>query len=325
MLNIADPEYSGVREPFLGLGVIEKFISGQRVIKEAKKIFKKDPFQRIHLMDNFGIVNRMVAKSFSSIPVSVSAMAYQKNNLLYNHYLYLCYDHPNLTVIPYSLAYCNKLLELGIKEERVFHIPWGVPESKSTLTLEEKKKMKISLNLPDNKPLFLWAGYIQQIQRRDFLIALKAVEDALKSGLNAIFYFAFKPENFERDFYRFNNLQNSIYVTSTDIKKFDILKKSADIFYSPIFNKDCINAPPLTCIEVLSLGIPALTTDVAGAEKVISNGKTVYMVNSHEELLEKMFVIAKEYKKMIPYCREKIRNLYNIKNTTQRYLNLWFF
>jgi hypothetical protein len=53
-------------------------------------------------------------------------------------------------------------------------IPWGVYKSNISVALvsnAEKMEIKKILGIIPNKPLILWAGYIQQIGRRDFLYA----------------------------------------------------------------------------------------------------------------------------------------------------------
>ena len=49
---------------------------------------------------------------------------------------------------------------IGIDKYRINYIPWGVKPNDNKL-VGENKKSKLKLLLPINKPLFLWAGYIQ--------------------------------------------------------------------------------------------------------------------------------------------------------------------
>jgi len=274
-------------------------------------------------MDNLGFANRVIAKS-TPTPVSVSAMAYQgKNNLMYDRYLFLSYNHPNLIVVPYSLSFTEKLCQIGVDRARVKCIRWGVPISKTLQRREERKRAKRSLNLPENKPLIVWAGYIQQIQRKDFLFAVNIAEKIQKQGIDAVFYFAFKQGHFEKDFVTFHKPDKLFYVKPTTTEEFNILKHATDIFYSPVVNKNCILAPPLTWIEFLNLGVPILTTNIPGADEIISNKKTEYLVDSQEELIKKLSLLIKEYENFIPYCYEKVSSAYNIKNAAEQYLNLW--
>jgi len=306
------------------LGVIEKTLNGKRICNELKKLYIEHSYDHIHLMDNFGFINRIIAKN-APTAVSVSAMTYQgKKKLLYENYLRLSYNHPNLKVVPYSSAFARRLTQIGVSESRIVHIPWGVRLPSQVSTVENRKKTKALLSLPVNKPLFLWSGYIQQIQKKDFLFAIDVAKQALEKDLNGTFYFAFKPGSMEKDFISFNDPGKGIFVTTTQAKEFDLLRSAADIFYSPVVNKNCILAPPLTWIEFLSLGVPILTTNARGADEIIIDGKTGYIASSNDELIEKIFIIADTYKEISPYCYEKAFTSYNIKNTANEYLSLWY-
>lgn len=305
------------------LGVIEKLLTGIRLSRELQKLYKSNPYDHIHLMDNFGFSNGIIARN-SPVRVSVSAIAYQgKPKAIYDPYLRVSYNHSNLTVVPYSLAFCKKIALLGIKKNKIVHIPWGtkVPDHKPTLAA--RKRAKSLLSLPLDKPLFLWGGYIQQIKKKDFLLAIEVAMNALRKGFEGLFYFAFKPKSIEKDFAGFNKPEEGILVKETTTEEFNLLKLAADIFYSPIANKNCIVAPPLTWIEVLSLGVPILTTKAGGVEEIIIEGKTGFIAKSNDALIKKIFDIKDEYKNMIQYCYTKALNSYNINDIAGKYLKLW--
>ncbi len=309
-------------------GIIEKSLNIKSIIKELKSINKRKPITHIHLMDNFGAVNRIISGKAKKIgaTISVSAMAYQgKNPFLYHVYLRLSYKYPDLFVIPYSLSFKRKLLQLGLRNTQVKHIPWGIiMENNNSYKSYIRTTYKKKLGLPENKILFLWAGYLQQIQKTDFLFALKGAKSAIKKGLNAIFFFAFKPESFKKDIQEYNQPDAGIYVQPTSVEQFCLLKTASDIFYSPILNKKCILAPPLTWIEVMSSGIPILTTDVPGAKEIIVDGHTGFIAKNENDLILKMFEIKENFLTMSKYCKQKIINDYNIYDISKKYLELWF-
>jgi glycosyltransferase involved in cell wall biosynthesis len=300
-------------------GVIEKFLNIKKLRIELKYLYAQQPFSQIHLMDNLGFGNKFIA-SLQLAPVSVSAMAYKgENTWIYDNYLKQSYKHENLTVVPYSEAYSEKLIQLGIKKEKVVRISWG---ASSVLTSYDKGKIKKSLMLPGNKPLLLWAGYTQQIQKEDFYFALKTAKEALAKGLDVTFLFAFKPECYEKEFLGITQ-DRSIIVKPTQVDEFMQLRKCADILFSPVQNKRCILAPPLTWIEFLSHGVPIITTNVPGVSEIIVDGKNGCVGENEEELLSKMFSLIEKYSDMSSYCRKKIEESYNIQKSAQKYINLW--
>ncbi len=312
------------------LGIIEKLLNIKSIVKEMRAINKKNPFNHVHLMDNFGPVNRIISVEVKKIgigaTISVSAMAYQgKNPFLYHIYLRLSYKYPNLFVIPYSLSFKKKLIKLGLRNTQVKHIRWGkIMENHNSLKSNIKTISKKKLGLYDNKILFLWAGYLQQIRKTDFLFALKGAKSALKKGLDATFYFAFKPESFKKNIQEYHQPEAGIYVQPTSVEQFCLLKTASDIFYSPILNKRCIIAPPLTWIEVMSSGTPILTTNVPGVKEIIVDGNTGFIAKNENDLILKMFKIKENFLTMSKYCKQKIINDYNISNISNKYLELWF-
>jgi len=310
------------------LGIIEKRLDISSIANELKSVYREYPFEHIHLMDNFGLGNKTIVKvgRFFEAAASVSAISYQgKNLLLYHPYLRLSYRINNLSIVSYSASFRRKLIEIGLKENRVVHIPWGVVQSGCNYSsfINKKYMAKRDLGLSINKPLFLWSGYIQQIQKKDFILALNKAKEALDRGLDATFYFAFKPENKIENVKNLNNYGNRIIAKTTTMKEFALLKKACDVFYSPVCNKKVILAPPLTWIEVMSEGVPILTTDVGGAGEIVEDSKTGIIAKNNEEILDKLFEIRNCYKRMSDNCCRKVKEKFDIKRSAREYLKLW--
>lgn len=309
------------------LGLVEKMLDAQRINRKLREIHSSKPFSHVHLMDTFGFGNKSILKSvkFLNSTISLSLMGYQgRVGAIYHPYLRQCLKYPDLVVIPYSRNLRDKLLEVGLNPDNVIRIPWGVsPPGANNIISSENKNLKIKLNIPVDKPLFLWAGYIQQIQKKDFLFAVQNAMLALQKGLDAFFYFSFKPESFEKGFEKFNNPSIGIIVESTDVKKFTSLKSIADVFYSPVVNKRCILAPPLTWIEMMATGVPILTTNVPGAEEIVDDGNTGFIASNENDLVKKMLLIKQSFRSLRQACTEKIKYDYNIHNIAERYLDLW--
>ena len=301
-------------------GIIEKLLNGKEIYNELKKLYREVPYDYVHLLDNFGFGNRLIVKVPS--PVSVSAMSYQGKGIIYNNYLRLSYKVPNLKIIPYSYTYAKKMEQLGIHKDSLRCIKWGVNLHNQKQQLENRKKIAVSLSLPSEKPLFVWAGYIQQIQKKDFLYAIKVAKKALSNGINCAFFFAFKHE--DKKCFSLNDPEKGIFIKKTSVDEFDLLKQIADVFYSPIVNRKCIVAPPLTWIEFLSLGVPILSTNAGGVDEIVIDGKTGYIATSDDELLEKMFTITEKYSVMSSYCYDKVFTSYNIATAAKEYLDLWY-
>ncbi len=304
------------------LGVVEKVLNSRRILKELKKIYQEEPYAHIHIMDNMGFTNRIIAGKAPSA-VSVSAMAYQgRRERIYHKYLLLSYKHRNITVVPYSYSFAKKLQQIGIAKDKIKHIRWGVKVKKED-GYKYKERYKKKIGLDTDKPLFLWAGYIQQIGPKDFILAYDSAKKALKDGLPATFFFAFKREEKAKEFRNLNNAKQGIIVRATKVEEFALLRKAADVFYSPVYNKKVILAPPLTWIEALNEGSPIVTTDVPGADEIVDNGKTGYIAENHKGIDKEIFRISKCYKEMIDSCMRKVKNECNIEESADKYLKLW--
>lgn len=307
-----------------GLGVIEKTLQSIRIIKELNLIYKNEPYHHIHLMDNLGFVNRFIAKN-SPVPVTVSAMAYQgkRPQWVYHKYLRISFNHDNLTVIPYSQTYYNRMVSLGIDVSRVLWIPWGVKLQNGNIYREEEKnKLLATLGLISNLPLILWTGYIQQIGKKDFLFAYHTARKSIVKGLKATFYFAFKPENFETEFTNYHHPEENIWVKPTTVAEFNLICQASNIFFSPIVNSQCIIAPPLTWLEMLNRGVPIVTTKVPGASEAITSGETGYLCASEEEMIHNLVNIVDRYRDMQSACLKVIKSKYNIEYIAKKYLQL---
>jgi hypothetical protein len=296
-----------------GFGVIEKILNVRSILKKLHRLHLEHPYDHIHLMDNFGFGNPLIAAN-AHTSVSVSAMAYQggKYNLIYNLFLKLCYSHANLTVVPYSMCYKEKLVNIGLSVKRICHIHWGVIPSNQT-----------KANRPAEKPLILWTGYIQQIKRVDFLYALRIAHLAIEQGIQASFYFAFKPESFEAGFEQCHDPENGITVKTTTVQEFAELRKNVAIMFSPVVGRSTILAPPLSWLEMLNAGVPIVTSDVPGASEAVIDGVTGCIANTEEELVSALFNVVGNYKVMGDSCRQHISKNYDIESCTQQYLELW--
>ncbi|WP_144011895.1 glycosyltransferase [Geobacter sulfurreducens] len=298
------------------VAVFDKLLNVRTILAKLRTIKKRHAYDHVHLMDNFGFGNIIIAK-YAKSSVSVSAMAYMGSRFLsfYNFYLKTSYSHSNLVVVPYTKTYKHKLVELGIREDRIEHIQWGVNNC-------EIQGLRFVANLR-TVPIILWTGYIQQIMRDDFIYALNIARTAIDRGLKASFFFAFKPESFEPTFAKYDDPYNGISVQSTTVDQFVELKQSVAVMYSPLVMRSTILAPPLTWLEMLSLGVPVVTTNVPGASEVLQDGINGYIAKSDEELILKIFCSVGNYKNMAQACIQSARDGYSSINSAHSYLKLW--
>jgi len=307
------------------LGVIEKYISMKKICSEMNSYFKEHPCQHIHFMDNMGIINRFIVQK-STHSFTVSAMSYQGKSpaFFYNIYLRISYRVKRLVVVPYNDIFNKKLIDIGINPENTCVIPWGVSQSNEAETTDEEKTIIMHrFGIPSNRPLILWSGYIQQINRKDFLYAYQIAKKALSHGLKATFCFAFKPESFESDFSSLSEPEKGIIVKSTSVDEFQNFKKCCHVFFTPVLNKKVILAPPLTWIELLSKGVPIVTTPVPGSENIVKPGNTGFLSWTADGLIHGINQAIINRSIMKSFCIETANYEFNVKNSAERYLQLF--
>lgn len=294
------------------LGVAAKTVDAFRLLAEMAAVHRELPYQHVHLMDNLGVANRLVAR-YARSRVSVTAFTYAgvRPCFMYDWFLRASFDHDNITVVSYSEAYREKLLQLGIGPSGVRRIQWGVSPDCA------------SVARPAGRPLILWSGYICPVGRDDFMFAHETARAALKGGLDAEFVFAFKPECYEPGFSEYHRPGGGISVIPTTGPEFDALRARADIFFSPVVRPDVIVGPPLTWLEMLAHGIPIVTTCVPGVTEAVREGVTGFVAGSKAEVKDALFTAASMYAGMGQDCRASIQDGYDIRESARMYFALW--
>ena len=308
------------------IGLIEKQLVVRRIVSELATILGDRPAQAVHLMDNFGPGNRLIARAVRKhgARLSVTSIAYERRGRrLYDRFLQLSYASRDLRVVALSHRLRARLRDLGVSAEAITHIPWGVAPGHVALS-GDRDEARRKAGIPPQVPVFLWAGFIQQVREADFELAYKLATESRARGLEATFVFAFKPETFRPSYGPLDRPDAGVRVMPTAPEEFAAVVAASDALFSPIFDRDCIVAPPLTWIEAMAAGLPVLTTDVPGAEELIDVGKTGYLASDEEQLIERLFLLADDHTRMTEACRAKVEADYNLDDIGQAYLAFWF-
>lgn len=81
----------------------------------------------------------------------------------------------------------------------------------------------------------------------------------------------------------------------------------------------------LKALQYMALGIPTVATNVGCTDRVIENGVTGFLVNSHNEWVEKILLLASNpdlRRKIGTAAREKVEKQFSIKANEQVYLSI---
>jgi glycosyltransferase involved in cell wall biosynthesis len=310
-------------------GLIGKQLMARRITAALAEVLHGSTGAHVHLMDNFGPANHLLARSARKhgASASVTAVAYERRGRpMYDWFLRLSYRVRGLGVIAMSATYSRKLRALGLARARVTHIPWGVrpadpvPTPGAGTATAARERLGVSLD----RPLVLWAGFIQQVREPDFELAYDVATQARASGLDATFLFAFKPETFRAEYADRHRPSAGIHVLPTPVDVFTDARAAADVLFSPIEARDCIVAPPLTWIECMSTGIPVVSTDVPGADELIVDGRTGYRAQDRKDLAAKLRLACAGYPDMGAACRAKVAAEYDLAKIGLAYRDRWF-
>ena len=169
--------------------------------------------------------------------------------------------------------------KLGINLDNIKIIYNGLDHKKFHST---KKKSK--------KPTILYFGRLMKYKRIDKLIEIFSKIVKLIPESELIIAGTGVVENELKEKTKKLRLENKIkflgYVS--DEQKSDIMKKSW-LFINP----SSMEGWGVTIIESNSLGTPAISFNVPGLKESIKNGKTGYIVNTDEEMIEKSIYVLK--------------------------------
>lgn len=303
---------------------LEHLLSFIRVRSLIHDLVDEYNITNIHCMDNFGPVMRLLQHWVSPIPLSVSAMGYYARGPLHDRYLQLCYNKMD-GIVPFSKAYRQKMLDLGLSEKQVYTIPWGrdINSLQESSTFEEREGLKRDLNIPPDCMVVFWTGFIQQIKEKEFYASLEIARQVIQLHKNVYFVFALKPECYAPRYQDFATPRIRILSTTNEI--FLRLLHSAEYLLSPITNTRSIATPPLTWIEAMSVGLPIVTNKVPGVDAVIEPGKTGFIAESVDAIPALLTVALSHPDKetIRQNARKHVMTHYSITNSSVGYQTLW--
>jgi len=170
---------------------------------------------------------------------------------------------------------------------------------------------------------FLWAGFIQQIGKEDFLRTILMARRVAETRHDVEFTFCLKPESFSHDFLKFQ--RPGIYIKQGD-ENFLRELSEYDALLSPVLNKDCTLAPPLTWVEALSAGLPLITTRTLGIDELLTNGYSALIFEDYASLeawlLEERDFFTKLYA-MRTNAQNEFMRRYSMEVVGHRYLKIY--
>lgn len=207
------------------------------------------------------------------------------------------------------------LVRAGCRPERLFVAPWGAKGVPDPIGSEAPGR--------DGRTRLLWAGFIQQIQEPDFLMAVGLARRVAEQRSDVEFTFCFKPESFRESYLQLE--RPGVRITRGGK---DFLRElgSYHALLSPVARTDTSLAPPLTWIEALSTGLPIITSRTLGVDELLTHGRSAILFGGYGDveawLLEEKDP-ASVLHSMRRYAREEFQSRYSMDIVGVNYLNIY--
>lgn len=300
-----------------------KSISLLKNLGQVNRIIKEENSHLMHFIDNYGPVMTLLKRK-TMPPLSTFAPTYNPNNQFYDHILKASLL-PFTKVITTTYAFKRKLVDLGLADDKVDVIRWGVDTNKLKPNRSMMEETREKLGISPCSKVILWSGFLQQIGFRELQYSLKIAEETLKQNNNCTFVFALKNAHFRKE--HLNYEKKGIKIVSTKSNS-DFLKlvNASDAFLSPILSLNSIVAPPLTWIECMACGVPIIATHAGGSDELVSDGQTGYLFNTTKEASQKIQTILTNenlHKTISEAARKKVCVEYDIRGIANEYLDVW--
>lgn len=295
-----------------------------RIVQEVRQQLREFRPDVVHFADNYGPAMIGLRAACGQVPLTISAPTYYRTSRLYDLFLQASFSSFNV-IVPFSDAYRQRLLELGIPPERVRRIRWGIDVDRlSPPSPAERSAARIKLGLDDGQFVVMWTGFLQQTNVADLQTALRTAEFALEHGPpGLVFLFCLKPEHYQESLKRFERPRLQVFGSA---ELFHAAMGSADLLLSPIQDTRSTAAPPLAWLECLAKGIPILTTDVPGTGEAVLPGVSGFAVHDQPEAGKRLLEIAEDptlHRRLRDGARQVAVERYSTTRALREYVDLW--
>ncbi len=322
-----DPEYTGSRFHKLPLSTIYKTYTLLHYLPMFERLIKKHQINVVHYMRIFGLLNSQLTQRYPEMLFSITVPTHIDRGFPL-HRFYHTIKNLGLQsmdkIVPTSRATMNRLEELGIEGEKLSVVPWSLKVVESQGFEDVAIRLKNQLHFESQDRIVLWSGPLQHTGSSEFYYALEIARRTTSQSKEFVFVFAFKPDKLKEEYREAATDIENIRILETDRHQFIALRKSADLFLSPICNLNRTVAPPLTWIEMMRCHVPVITTNIPGVDEIIEHGENGFIVSGSEDASKLLLALDKQ---AIRLAGEKsaayIDEHYNQNIIADQYADLW--
>ncbi len=274
----------------------------------------------IHLSDSIGPVTSVIKKIFNNIPVTITKPTVRLNKgLIYDLWVRLSLKSAD-GIFTFTKCASNRLKGMGVTENKVFVLPWGVFPKVKNLSNEEIYLIKKRYSCKNNEPLVVLIPraigkelyeYINDIKRISVLVPAK-------------FVFAIRPTRYLESF---SDIGNENVVVESGPSDFYNLLSVADIAIASNTSNVGMGSSsllPLAWMESMLRETPIFTNSAPGIEELVINGCNGIIYKNEEDLSAQLLkFIGKDIEHMKKNAKESICEKFNIKVISRKYSNYW--
>jgi len=316
-LSAEDPNFPSLWGDFEDINVeiyscnfsrIKGFISGKR---EISKFVKDHNIDAVHIYGFRGdcLVDSKISKSVVS---TINSNIFDDYTMLYGKFTgrIMAYLHIRALKGKTSIA-CSQFVadELEQRYKIKLNVIYnGIPCKQYTLTSKtEKLDIRKELNLPKEKRIFIFVGYL--IFRKDPITAIDGFlnSDISKNSLLLIIGDGPLMEDCKK---RCVNLSESVMFLGNQPSTLAYLKAS-DFYISSAYSEGL----PTSVMEAMGCGLPVILSDINPHKELVSSIKKwdyLFPINKPEILSERIKNITEDdYKELSEKCRNVIFNEIN--------------
>ncbi len=222
-------------------------------------------------------------------------------------------------VIPYNKAVMQQLRAIGVGNNRMCLIPWGIPECPRG---DERKVKEIRkrYGCTDTDTSLLFVG-INRERKKDFLRRIAILNEMLK-GLPIKIVFAVRKRLYS-DIYR--NVSSERVQIVRGPEDFDDLLEAADAVFSPPSKPNAPCMPPLAWIEAMKSATPIITSPHPGVDEIVIDARTGFIFETEAELARVFTQICDKRicRSLGQAAREFVTEKHSIKGIAEKYAQLW--
>ncbi len=228
--------------------------------------------------------------------------------------------------ISISMKVTAELKNYGFPIEKIMEIPNGVDCDRfCPASPEEKKVLRRTYGLPEDAPMLLYAGVIDERKNVKWLVQSWVGIARDYSGFLTI---VGPVSREDKDMRLYNSLKayeggmtnKLFFIPYTD--RMSDFYRMADIFVLPSVNEGM----PNVVLEAMSSGLPCLVNKVSGAEDIISDGNGLsFDVKKTETFIDGLFKLRAENERLRigERARRDIIGKYSLDRIADQYFRLY--